>query len=290
MSIPKKPIYGNQDDAATIERCPHDASHNFTMVSNNLIRDTSVSPECRWLIIFLLSNKEGWKINISQVVDSVKAHMGRDRVYAIVNEAIAAGYLKRETVDRPIGNGRVLPQVKYTVSESPKFKESLRRPDFQDPERQDPERQDPERQDPVAADSKNTCPSSRDKEEHREKHLAPTDSQARPVGAAGQPKLAFCFTSNSFVGITEQDRADWRIAYPSVKLDAELAAMRQWLLANPAKARKSQWRKFIINWLAKAQGAAVRTEAYASQAKKGKNRDMFDAQGNSLSKAYEGLF
>jgi hypothetical protein len=32
-----------------------------------------------------------------------------------------------------------------------------------------------------------------------------------------------------------------------------MLAMEQWLKANPAKARKSNWRKFVTSWLAKEQ-------------------------------------
>ena len=56
-----------------------------------------------------------------------------------------------------------------------------------------------------------------------------------------------------FTGITEEDKAKWRKAYPAVDIEANLLRMHEWLLANPAKAHKKLWRRFIVNWLAKQQ-------------------------------------
>ena len=43
------------------------------------------------------------------------------------------------------------------------------------------------------------------------------------------------------------------LAYPACDIRRQMLAMEQWLKANPAKARKSNWRKFVTNWLAKEQ-------------------------------------
>lgn len=53
--------------------------------------------------------------------------------------------------------------------------------------------------------------------------------------------------------VTEADRADWLKAYPACDIDRQLAAMAVWCKANPAKAHKANWRRFIANWLARAQ-------------------------------------
>jgi hypothetical protein len=54
-------------------------------------------------------------------------------------------------------------------------------------------------------------------------------------------------------GITDEMRSAWLAAYPACNIQRQLAAMEQWLRANPAKAHKSNWLKFITNWLARAQ-------------------------------------
>lgn len=127
----------------TLERCPHDKENPYTMISRALIRDNSISFNCRMLIIYLLSNKEGWRINIKQVINYLKPHMGRDSVYKILDEALKAGYMKREDVKTPYeGRGCLKAGIRYFVSETPKFKESLRHPPFQDTDDQDTENTD----------------------------------------------------------------------------------------------------------------------------------------------------
>ena len=53
-------------------------------------------------------------------------------------------------------------------------------------------------------------------------------------------------------GIKDKHRKAWRAAYPSVKIDTELAAMDQWLWANPNR-RKKNYPCFIVNWFKRCQ-------------------------------------
>jgi hypothetical protein len=54
-------------------------------------------------------------------------------------------------------------------------------------------------------------------------------------------------------GITPRDRMEWAAAYPACELDTELARATAWLRANPTKAHKSNWRKFLVGWLSRSQ-------------------------------------
>lgn len=56
-----------------------------------------------------------------------------------------------------------------------------------------------------------------------------------------------------FHGITDEDRKAWAEAYPACDVGAELRKMVEWCKANPKKAHKSNWRKFIVNWLSRSQ-------------------------------------
>lgn len=127
----------HDDSEDTIERCEKDSEHPYTMVLNSLIRDKSISPNCRMIIIFLLSNKDNWKIRIPHLVNEFKDHLGKDTIYKIVNEAIESGYMKRE--ECTVNN---LKRYRYKLSETPKFKKCFRHPDFQDTEPQDTENPD----------------------------------------------------------------------------------------------------------------------------------------------------
>ena len=59
-------------------------------------------------------------------------------------------------------------------------------------------------------------------------------------------------------GISDEHRSTWRKAYPAVKIDTELAAMDQWLWANP-RSRKKNYARFIVNWLKRCQSDGGRS-------------------------------
>jgi len=53
--------------------------------------------------------------------------------------------------------------------------------------------------------------------------------------------------------ISDKDLKEWREAYPAVAIGRQIKVMHQWLLSNPAKAHRKQWRRFITNWLSRQQ-------------------------------------
>ena len=112
-------------------------SRSFTVVYNDLIRDESISPNCRWLLIYLLSNKPGWVIKTSQIYNHVKKFMGRNALYNVINETIESGYLLRQT--KVINN---LKRYRYQVADAPVFKKFLRCPENGDTENGDTENGD----------------------------------------------------------------------------------------------------------------------------------------------------
>ena len=122
----------------TIHRCPHDQKNPYVMVNNNLIRDKSISPECRWLLIYLLSNEEGWKISVKQLRNHLEGFWGKNKIYDILKEAVDAGYMELE--EFLVKN---LKRTRYVVSETPKFKKCFRRPENRDAENRDTENREP---------------------------------------------------------------------------------------------------------------------------------------------------
>ena len=120
-----------------IERCPHDQENPYAQINRNLIRDESLHPSVTWMLIYLLSMKDGWKITPKQIINHVKGHLGcgRDKVYDWIKQACEAGYMKKEEwLD---GN---LKRYRYLLSEHPKFKKSFLYPGSQDPGLPDPDR------------------------------------------------------------------------------------------------------------------------------------------------------
>lgn len=53
-------------------------------------------------------------------------------------------------------------------------------------------------------------------------------------------------------------REKWQEAYPAVLIDKELASAASWLLSNPRNA-KSNYARFLTNWLTRAQDRAGRS-------------------------------
>lgn len=123
---------------APIQRCPHDKENPYAQISRNLIRDKNISPECCMILIYLLSHTENWQLSPKQLYSHFGEHMGINKIYKLIGEAIAAGYIFRE--DIKINNLRK--KCKYFVSETPKFKKYLRRDDFGDREERDHENRD----------------------------------------------------------------------------------------------------------------------------------------------------
>ena len=81
---------------------------------------------------------------------------------------------------------------------------------------------------------------------------APDKSAALPKR---QPQTATLVWDSveGWVGITDADRTAWATAYPAASLTAELAKASEWLRANPTKAKRSNWRKFLTGWLTRCQ-------------------------------------
>lgn len=81
---------------------------------------------------------------------------------------------------------------------------------------------------------------------------APSTPQRRRCSKPADP-LRWSAESG-WEGITDADHAEWSQAYPAADLPVELQKAHLWLIANPKKARKSNWRKWVTTvWLSKCQ-------------------------------------
>jgi len=75
-----------------------------------------------------------------------------------------------------------------------------------------------------------------------------------PKRKRSQPADAVAWSADAgWQGITDADRQEWRQAYPACDLTAELAKATSWLKANPTRAHKSNWRRFVVSWLTRSQ-------------------------------------
>ncbi len=68
-----------------------------------------------------------------------------------------------------------------------------------------------------------------------------------------KPKIVFNFENEKWEGITDKDLELWSKAYPACQLNIEFAKMKAWILASGTRGKKSNWKRFINNWLNRSQ-------------------------------------
>ena len=84
--------------------------------------------------------------------------------------------------------------------------------------------------------------------------------QPKPVARVSSPakqKIEFDFETGHFRHVLSELVEKWKQAYPAVDVLSELRRMETWATANPVH-RKSNWQRFIVNWLTRSQDRAVR--------------------------------
>ena len=74
---------------------------------------------------------------------------------------------------------------------------------------------------------------------------------------ASTPKVVF---ANAVFEVPSSLLEEWQKAYPAVDVPGEIRRAHAWAVANP-KNRKSNWAKFLVNWLKRTQDRAPRVEA-----------------------------
>jgi hypothetical protein len=89
-----------------------------------------------------------------------------------------------------------------------------------------------------------------EKEEEKEKTIV-----------VAKNKVSFNLETHTFENFDNGKLSKLVEAYPAVDVPLEIKAMETWLMANP-KNLKSNYERFIVTWLKKAQDKAPRQEAY----------------------------
>jgi hypothetical protein len=90
-----------------------------------------------------------------------------------------------------------------------------------------------------------------------EKALTTSAPSDKPLAAVRDEKLSFDFSSGKFVNVNGQ-LSRWQETFPAVNISAEILKAGSWLMANP-KNKKSNYERFLHNWLTKAQDHAGRS-------------------------------
>ena len=98
-------------------------------------------------------------------------------------------------------------------------------------------------------------------EEKREEIQPAAPVPTSKPAARSRAKSAVSWSSESgWQGITDADRSEWATAFPGAVLEQELAKATAWLRANPTRAGRRNWRRFVVGWLQRCQdkGGTVR--------------------------------
>lgn len=128
---------------------------------------------------------------------------------------------------------------------------------------------------------------NKNEKEEEDKEYAQTAKRPRTTNDI----LFFDSEKGEYVGITEKDLTDWRTIYPHIDLAVELTKSITWLKSNPSKSKKSLWRKFLTNWLNRANDSAHNKKAYqAAGSAQGTDRRTKDVDGNPVENQYKGRF
>jgi hypothetical protein len=84
--------------------------------------------------------------------------------------------------------------------------------------------------------------------------------QPKPAARVSSPAwkdIVFDYDASRFQGVPPDLVEQWQQAYPAVDVLSELRRREAWASANPVN-RKSNWQRFIVNWLTWAQDRAGR--------------------------------
>ena len=75
-----------------INRIAHDTERPYTVISNDLLRDTRLSYRARGIISYALSNANGWRITLKTLWKG--GEEGRDAVITAIKELKNYGYVR----------------------------------------------------------------------------------------------------------------------------------------------------------------------------------------------------
>ncbi|MBE3085598.1 MAG: replication protein, partial [Bacteroidetes bacterium] len=98
--------------------------------------------------------------------------------------------------------------------------------------------------------SKETLTKEKKKEKIYKKENPPAPKGERTDLAKLDSSISFCKEEGK-LHITEKELEKWQSNYEGIDLKLEILEMERWLIANPSKANKKNWGKFMRNWLKK---------------------------------------
>lgn len=102
-----------------IVRSPHDRENPYVMINKNLINDNSLTDECRFFLIYLLSKPSDWDIRTSILAKECSSWLNRKKILKLYKESIKARYIKRVDI---FEKGRRIDCI-YYIAETPIYRD-----------------------------------------------------------------------------------------------------------------------------------------------------------------------
>jgi hypothetical protein len=93
-----------------------------------------------------------------------------------------------------------------------------------------------------------------------------SQTKLKLVFRAKKSDFYFCHDKGEYIGITEEDKTNWRKLYPSIDIDKEILNSVNWIKSNPSKGNKKLWRKFLTTtWFQNAEDKKFNQSARSFQ-------------------------
>lgn len=212
----------------------------FALTYHSLSRHKSLSMPAIALLIYLLShNQEKYKIKIATVLNHFKGRCGKDKIYKLIHECIATGYISRQE----IREGNRYSGWLYRVAGKPKFKKCLPHPDFQDASGQLPENKDHKE-----------YQESKDSKEYQDKEIspvAPAVAAAPAISLSSRKKITEVkeeVTDFVWLTKTQQQKLLKRVDNNSEKLKKCYIKLSDWKIGKSISGGKNDY-SAILNWV-----------------------------------------
>lgn len=74
-------------------------------------------------------------------------------------------------------------------------------------------------------------------------------AESRKRNSRARRRDPIALTEHGWTGITDEDIAAWTEAYPNANVRACIAASYQWCVANPTRAPRKAYRRFLTGWM-----------------------------------------
>jgi hypothetical protein len=134
-----------------------------------------------------------------------------------------------------------------------------------------------------------------DEQEGRRKDISNDISNKERARSAKRPRsadsLSFDHEKWKFIGITEEDIADWKLMYPHIDIQVEILKAAQWFKNNQSKSNRSSYRRYLTGWFGRENERIENKKAYRSAAAGSvQDRSTKDINGKPVPNAYEGKF